>query len=82
MKDMLPKILEIEKSYDELGVKLSDPDVINDYNEFKRLSKTRKSMEETVEIYHKWQDATKKLEDAEILAKEESYVEINEFFQA
>lgn len=81
MKDMLPKILEIEKSYDELGIKLSDPDVINDYNEFKRLSKTRKSMEETVDIYHKWQDATKKLEDAEVLAKEETDVEMKEFFQ-
>lgn len=82
MKDMLPKILEIEKSFDELGQKLSDPDVINDYNEFKRLSKTRKSMEETVEIYHKWQDATKKFEEAQILIKEESDPEMKEFFQA
>lgn len=82
MKDMLPKILEIEKSFDELGQKLSDPDTINDYNEFKRLSKTRKSMEETVEIYHKWQDSTKKFEEAQILVKEESDPEMKEFFQA
>ena len=79
---MLPKILEIEKSFDELGTKLSDPDVINDYNEFKRLSKTRKSMEETVEIYHKWQEATKKQEEAQVLVKEESDPEMKEFFQA
>ncbi len=82
MKDMLPKILEIEKSFEELGQKLSDPAVINDYNEFKRLSKTRKSMEETVEIYHKWQEATKKLEEAQILVKEETDPEMKEFFQA
>lgn len=82
MKDMLPKILEIAKSFDELGTKLSDPDVINDYNEFKRLSKTRKSMEETVEIYHKWQEATQKLEEAQVLVKEESDPEMKEFFQA
>ena len=50
MKDMLPKILEIEKTYNELGEKLSEPGITNDYNEFKRLSKNRKSMEETVEI--------------------------------
>jgi peptide chain release factor 1 len=81
MKDMLPKILEIEKSYDEIGTKLSDPDVINDYNEFKRLSKTRKSMEETVETYHKWQDATQRLEEAQTLVKEESDAEMKEFFQ-
>lgn len=81
MKDMLPKILEIEKSYDELGTKLSDPAVINDYNEFKRLSKARKSMEETVDIYHKWQDATQRLEEAQVLVKEESDPEMKEFFQ-
>lgn len=79
---MLPKILEIEKSFEELGQKLSDPDVINDYNEFKRLSKTRKSMEETVEIYHKWQEATQKFEEAQILIKEESDPEMKEFLQA
>ena len=82
MKDMLPKILEIAKSFDELGLKLSDPDVINDYNEFKKLSKTRKSMEETVEIYHKWQESTQKVEEAQVLVKEESDPEMKEFFQA
>lgn len=82
MKDMLPKILEIEKSYDEIGTKLSDPAVINDYNEFKRLSKTRKSMEETVETYHRWQDATQRIEEAQIVIKEESDPEMKEFFQS
>jgi len=82
MKDMLPKILEIAKSFDELGLKLSDPAVINDYNEFKKLSKTRKSMEETVEIYHKWQESTQKVEEAQVLVKEESDPEMKEFFQA
>ena len=39
MKDMLEKIKSIEKSYNELGVTLSDPEVIQDYNKFKQLSK-------------------------------------------
>jgi len=81
MKDMLPKILEIEKSYNDLGEKLSEPGITDDYNEFKRLSKNRKSMEETVEIYHRWQDATKRLEEAKIVIKEESDPEMKEFFQ-
>ena len=50
MKDMLDKILQIEKRYNELGVTLSDPAVIQDYNKFRDLSKQRKSMEETVEL--------------------------------
>ena len=48
MKDMLDKIKQIEKRYNELGVTLSDPEVIQDYNKFRDLSKQRKSMEETV----------------------------------
>ena len=48
MKDMLDKIVQIEKKYVELGETLSDPNVIADYNKFRDLSKQRKSMEETV----------------------------------
>ena len=51
MKDMLDKILQIEKKYNELGATLSDPEVIHDYKKFRDLSKQRKSMEETVNLY-------------------------------
>ena len=50
MKEMLDKILQIESKYTELGQILSDPEVIQDYNRFKALSKQRKAMEETVEF--------------------------------
>ena len=50
MKDMLDKILQIEKKYKELGETLSDPAVIQDYNKFRDLSKQRKAMEETVNL--------------------------------
>ena len=43
MKDMLEKIKSIEKSYNDLGVTLSDPEVIQDYNKFKQLSKKDKN---------------------------------------
>lgn len=56
MKDMLDKIIQIENKYKELGEILSDPEVIQDYNRFKTLSKQRKAMEETVEVYHTWKD--------------------------
>ena len=54
MKDMLDKILQIEKRYNELGVTLSDPAVIQDYNQSRDLPHQRKSMEETVELYYAW----------------------------
>lgn len=82
MKDMLEKIKSIEKSYDELGITLSDPDVIQDYNKFKQLSKKRKSMEETVELYHKWKEAEQRYNEASTLAKGESDEEMKSFLQA
>ena len=45
MKEMLDKILDIEKKYNELGEILSKPETIADYNKFRDLSKQRKSME-------------------------------------
>ena len=35
MNDMLDKIKQIEEKYNELGLTLSDPAVIQDYNRFK-----------------------------------------------
>lgn len=81
MKNMLGRIQNIEKSYEELGAKLSDPETIKDYEEFKKLSKTRKSMEESVQIYHAWQAATKAKEDAIQMIKAENDPEMKEFLQ-
>ena len=81
MKDMLGRIQNIEKSYIELGEKLSDPETVKDFEEFKKLSKTRKSMEESVEIYHTWQDATKSKEESLQMLKGESDAEMKELIQ-
>ncbi len=81
MKDMLDKILQIESKYVELGQILSDPEVIQDYNRFKTLSKQRKAMEETVETYQAWKDADNAVKDAEELLKSESDETMREFLR-
>lgn len=82
MEGMLDKIKNIEKSYTELGEKLSDPEVIKDYEEFKKLSKARKSMEETVGIYHSWQEAVSAADDARQMVKAEDDPEMKSFLQS
>ncbi len=64
MKDMLDKIKKIEDKYKELGIVLSDPNVIADYNKFRDLSKQRKAMEETVETYNAYKAAQEALDEA------------------
>ena len=82
MKDMLDKILQIEKKYNELGVILSDPAVIQDYNRFRDLSKQRKSMEETVELYYAWKNAVDAIEEAKEMIHQESDDEMKSFLKA
>ena len=82
MKDMLDKILQIEKKYNELGVTLSDPEVIQDYKKFRDLSKQRKSMEETVNLYYEWKQAVDAIEDAKQLIHEEKDEEMKSFLKA
>ncbi len=82
MKDMLDKIVQIEQKYIELGKILSDPNVIADYNKFRDLSKQRKSMEETVELYYAWKKANDAIEDARQLMYEEKDEEMRSFLKA
>ncbi len=64
MNDMIDKIKKIEEKYQELGIILSDPDVIADYNKFRDLSKQRKAMEETVETYNAYKAAQEAIDEA------------------
>ena len=79
---MLDKILQIEKKYKELGETLSDPAVIQDYNKFRDLSKQRKSMEETVNLYYEWKKTTEAIEDAKQMLHEEKDEEMRQFLKA
>ena len=64
MNDMLDKIKQIEQKYIELGLKLSDPATVNDYEKFKELSKQRKAMEETVNTYNAYKEALDSIKEA------------------
>lgn len=82
MKDMLDKIVQIEKKYNELGETLSDPAVIQDYNRFRDLSKQRKSMEETVHLYYEWKKATDAIAEAKEMLHSENDDEMKALIKA
>ncbi len=82
MKDMLDKIIQIEQRFIELGETLSDPAVIQDYAKFRDLSKQRKSMEETVDLYYEWKNASEAIEEAQQLIYAENDDEMKSFLKA
>ena len=76
------KVEQIEKKYQELGVTLSDPAVIQDYEKFRDLSKQRKTMEETVEIYYKYKEAMETIKDSKEMIFVEKDPSMKEFLNA
>jgi len=82
MNDILDKILQIEQKYIELGEILSDPDVIQDYKKFKDLSKQRKSMETTVDLYYDWKKVTEAVKEAKEMIWIEEDEEMKAFLKA
>ena len=79
MKDMLDKIQKIEQRYNELGITLSDPNVIADYEKFRDLSKQRKQMEETVATYNAYKESRDAIAEAKELNKNEKDPSMREF---
>ena len=79
---MFEKLELVEKRYDELTSKISDPEVIANNNEWKKLVKEHSSMEDVVNKYREYKktlsnmnEAKEMLEDKEMkeLAEEEYY---------
>ena len=68
---MIEKLEKILKVYEELTRKSMDPDVISKQDEYKKVTKERADMEETVQKYLEYKDVFKQKEQAgELLSSE------------
>ena len=59
---MIERLNIIEDRYHELEKELVNPDVLNDYNKMKSLSKEKSSLEETVNKYHEYKHVMENIE--------------------
>ncbi len=69
---LLDKLRSVESTFHELTRQLADPDIATDPTEFQRVAKARASLEETVETFSQWQQASQELTEAQQIAKEAS----------
>ncbi|MDN5301043.1 MAG: peptide chain release factor 1, partial [Thermoanaerobacteraceae bacterium] len=51
---MIDRLDEVEKRYDELTRKISDPEVISRQEEWRKLTKEHASLEELVSCYREY----------------------------
>ena len=76
---MFEKVEQIEKKYQELGTIIQKPEVIQDYEKFRDLSKQRKTMESTVNIYYQYKDAVNAINEAKEMLHSEKDSSMREF---
>ena len=61
---MFEKLEDVEKRYEELNKKISDPEIIARQNEWKQLMKEHSEISEVVEKYRQYKKVQKDLEEA------------------
>ena len=67
---MFNRLDAIEKRYNELSEELVKPEVLNDFNKLKELSKEQRDLEETVKIYEEYKKVDDNLHQADVMAED------------
>lgn len=67
---LLSRLQDVESTFEELTVRLADPDIATDPEELQRVAKARSSLETTVQTYHEWQSVQKDLKETEELLRQ------------
>ncbi len=75
---MFEKLEDVEKRYEELNAKISDPEVIARQNEWKQLMKEHSDISEVVAKYREYKKVLKDLEEAKQMLNDKELKELAE----
>ncbi len=78
---MFDKLAFIEEKYEELSLKISDPDVIADIDTWRKLMKEHSDMTPIVEKYREYKDVRQTISDAEEMLSEKQDAEFEELLR-
>lgn len=67
---LLEKLKSVEQTFNELTRRLADPDTAKDQDEYQKVAKARSGLEEVVNSYETWKQATQDLVGARQIYKE------------
>lgn len=82
MEHFIEKLNEIERTYEELTEKLADPSIHGDQEQYKRLNKTRRGLEKTVDTFRSYKQAHKDVDDALEILRSESDKDMREMVES
>ena len=75
---MFDKLEDVEKRYEELNIKISDPEVIARQNEWKQLMKEHSEISDVVAKYREYKKVQKDFEDAKQMLNDKELKELAE----
>jgi peptide chain release factor 1 len=76
MQQYQDQLNEIVRKFDGLEAKMADPAVISDAAEYRKISKQRSELEEVVQKYAEWKDASSKLVQARQMLADPDFAEM------
>ncbi len=77
-KDMFDRLEDLVLRYEEIMNQLSEPDVANDTNRFRRLMKEQSDLAPIVQAFQKYKQAKQNIDDSLLMLDEESDEEMRE----
>jgi peptide chain release factor 1 len=78
MSSIVEKLEAIKARFDDLGVALTNPEIVSDNKKFSQISKEYRKLEGIVEVYKKYRTCTDSLEFAREVLENESDEELRE----
>ena len=75
---MFQKLEDVEKRYEELNEKISDPEVISQQNEWKKLMKEHSEINDIVEKYREYKKIKQSIEEAKAMLDDKELKELAE----
>ncbi len=75
---MKKNVLTLRKKYEELGVALSQPDVLNDQNEYRKLTREHSRVSKQLEVGNRWMKLSDQITESHELLKSEKDAEMLE----
>ena len=79
--DILPRLQELERAYEELTARLADPEVLRDQQRYREMSRTHAEMGEIVRRFREYRRVEGELAEARSLLREEQDEEMQGFLR-
>jgi peptide chain release factor 1 len=79
---MFNKVALIENRYEEINIKLTDPEIISDQEQYTKLMKEHSELTEIVEKFREYKSYKKTIEDSEEMLEEKPDKELREMIMA